>query len=132
MTIQYATDLANSRLDQITSKVGASGLLRYYTGAQPASCDSAATGTKLAEFACSATFAPASTSRTLTINVIASTTGLANGTVGYFRFATSGGAEKVQGSVTLTGGGGDLTVDNTSIVAGQACTITSAVITSSP
>jgi hypothetical protein len=35
----------------------------------------------------------------------------------------------VQGSITVTGGGGDMTLDNTSIASGQQVTITSFSIT---
>ena len=35
----------------------------------------------------------------------------------------------MQGTVTLTGGGGDMTLDNTSIASGQAVNVTSFTLT---
>lgn len=121
MSIQFSTALRNSMNDQITTKIGANGLLRIYTGSPPASCDTAETGTKLVEFICNATFAPSSTSSTLTINPFTSVTAVASGTAGYFRFLTSGGAQHVQGTVGTSGA--DLNLDNTSINSGQTVSI---------
>lgn len=48
------------------------------------------------------------------------------GTAAHWRlYASDGTTCHAQGTVTATGGGGDLTVDNTSFAAGQAFTITS-------
>lgn len=47
------------------------------------------------------------------------------GTAGHYRlYASDGVTCHAQGSVTLTGGGGDMTVDNTSFVSGQQFQIT--------
>ena len=129
MSIQFSTDLRNGQNDQITTKIGANGLLDIFTGSPPGSCDSADSGTKLVEFICNATFAPSSTSGSITINPYTSVTALASGTAGYFRFKTSGGAQKVQGTVTASGGGGDLTLDNTSINSGQLVSMNTQTIT---
>ena len=49
----------------------------------------------------------------------------ATGTAGHYRiYASDGTTCHDQGTVTLTGGGGDLTVDNTSFAAGQAFSVT--------
>jgi hypothetical protein len=49
------------------------------------------------------------------------------GTVGYFRITTSAGNAatscEIQGTVTATGGGGDMTLDNTTAAASQAWTV---------
>jgi hypothetical protein len=48
------------------------------------------------------------------------------GTAAHFRvYASDGTTCHIQGSVTATGGGGDMTLDNTSIASGQDVTITS-------
>jgi hypothetical protein len=50
----------------------------------------------------------------------------AAGTAAHYRiYASDGTTAHLQGTVTATGGGGDLTVDNTSFAAGQSFTITS-------
>ena len=46
----------------------------------------------------------------------------AAGTAGHFRIK-QGATCHMQGSITATGGGGDMTVDNTSIAAGQQVTV---------
>jgi hypothetical protein len=46
------------------------------------------------------------------------------GTAGHFRlYATGGAVCGTQGTVTITGGGGDMTVDNTSFAPGQTVTV---------
>jgi hypothetical protein len=54
----------------------------------------------------------------------------AAGTAAHFRiYASDGTTCHIQGSVTATGGGGDLTLDNTSFAATQAFTVTSFTLT---
>jgi hypothetical protein len=49
----------------------------------------------------------------------------ATGTAGYFRAYSGGGTAVIDGSVTATGGGGDMTLDSVSIVAGGTVAVTS-------
>jgi hypothetical protein len=51
------------------------------------------------------------------------------GTAGHFRIKASGGTCHMQGTVTATGGGGDMTVDNTSFASGQQFTVTAFTLT---
>jgi hypothetical protein len=54
----------------------------------------------------------------------------AAGTAGHFRVYDSGGSTcHWQGSITASGGGGDMTIDNIIFAAGQAFTITSFTLT---
>jgi hypothetical protein len=54
----------------------------------------------------------------------------ATGTAAHFRlYATDGTTCHAQGTVTATGGGGDMTVDNTSFAAAQAFSVTSFTLT---
>ena len=54
----------------------------------------------------------------------------ATGTAAHFRiYASDGTTAHIQGTVTATGGGGDLTLDNTSIASGQSVTISSFTLT---
>lgn len=54
----------------------------------------------------------------------------AAGTAGHFRlYASDGTTAHMQGTVTATGGGGDMTVDNTSFAAAQSFTVTSFTLT---
>lgn len=52
------------------------------------------------------------------------------GTAAHYRlYASDGTTCHAQGTVTATGGGGDMTVDNTSFAAGQSFTVTSFTLT---
>jgi hypothetical protein len=51
-------------------------------------------------------------------------TAAASGTADNFQVTDSSGNVIFSGSVTATGGGGDLTLDNTSIASGQTVTVT--------
>jgi len=49
MALQYSVAVNNARLDAVETTAGASAKLRFYTGAAPASCAAARTGTLLVE-----------------------------------------------------------------------------------
>jgi hypothetical protein len=57
-------------------------------------------------------------------------TGAAAGTIAHFRIKDSAGTTcHVQGTVTATGGGGDMTVDNAVIAVSQAVTVNTFTLT---
>ncbi|MDE2427000.1 MAG: hypothetical protein KGO96_13965 [Elusimicrobia bacterium] len=126
MTLQYSQSVQNAQLNAFPSTVGASAKLQIWTGAEPANCAAAATGTKLVEMALPSTWMGSAASNSIAKSGTWSGTGLAAGTAGYFRIVDSTGTTcHLQGSVTATGGGGDLTLDNTSIASGQTVTVSS-------
>lgn len=126
MALGFVTTLRNSRLDQITSAVGSSGLLRIYDGSRPATGGTATT--LLAELTCNATFAPSASGGVLTLNSITQDSSAnATGTATWFRLATSGGTAQVDGNVGTSGS--DLNLTTTSIVSGQPVSVSSATIT---
>jgi len=129
MALGYNVTLRNNQLDEVTVRAGASALLRIYDGSRPAT-GGAATNL-LAELVCNATFAPAAAAGVLTLNAIAADASAnATGTATWFRIVQSGGATHVMdGSVTATGGGGDMQLNSTSITTGGTVSITSFVIT---
>lgn len=125
MAIQYSTTLRNNQLDQVESTTGTSAILRIYSGSAPANCAAAATGTLLAEMTLPSDWmAAASSGSKAKSGTWQDTSANATGTAGYFRVLDSTGTTThIQGTVTATGGGGDLTLDNTSIASGQSVTI---------
>ncbi|HRC96428.1 MAG TPA: hypothetical protein PK317_06500 [Coprothermobacter proteolyticus] len=126
MALAYSTTVRNGMLDQITSAIGASGLLRIYDGTRPASGGTATT--LLAQLALSATSAPAASGGVLTFNAITQDSSAdATGTATWFRVTTSGGTFVIDGSVGTSGS--DLNMTTTSIVATQPVQVTSFVIT---
>jgi hypothetical protein len=127
--LKYSAALKNARLDQITTKVGASGLLRIYDGTQPASPDTAISSqVKLAELTCNATaFAGSASGGVLTASAIASANALASGTASWFRLCKSDGTAVIDGTAGTSGT--DLIIDNTSINSGQNVSVTSLTVT---
>lgn len=125
MTIQHSVAVRNAMLDSIETTIGASAKLQIRSGAQPASCATAASGTLLVEFALSADWAAAAASGSKAFNATpVAGTGLAAGIAGHYRIVDSAGTTcHEQGSITATGGGGDATINNTSIALNQAVQI---------
>jgi hypothetical protein len=131
MTIQLSVDVRNARLNAIETAIGTAAIIQIRTGAQPANCAAADSGTELAEFTLASDWAAAaaSGSKSLSSTPI-STTGSGDGDAGHFRIYESTGTTcHYQGSVTATGGGGDLTVDDITIATGQTVNITGWSIT---
>ena len=127
MALGYVATLRNNQLDEITAQAGASALLRIYDGSRPATGGAATT--LLAELTCNATFAPAASGGTLTLNAIADDTSAnATGTATWFRIVQSDGSTHVMdGDVAASGS--DLNFDSVSFVAGGTVSVTSFVIT---
>jgi hypothetical protein len=127
MTIQLSVTARNARLDAIETIVGVSGKLQMYTGSPPANCATAPSGTKIFEETLASDWAAAASAGTKSFNnTPISDVGLSPGGVaGYFRLTDNAGTTcHMQGTITATGGGGDMTVDNTSIATGQPVNIT--------
>lgn len=131
MTVQLSTSARNARLDQIETTVGVSAILKIRTGAQPANCAAADSGTVLATLALPVDWmAAASGGSKALLGTWSDPSADATGTAAHFRLYDSGGATcHIQGTVTVTGGGGDMTLDSVSITAGQVVTITTFTLT---
>jgi hypothetical protein len=129
MALSFITALRNSRLDQINTAVGASSVIRIYSGTPPANAGTALSGnTLLAELACSATAFSAASGGTLTANAVSNDASANNsGTATFFRHETSGGSAVLQGTVGTSGA--DLNLNVVTIAALQVVAITSYVIT---
>lgn len=127
MAIAYdVTSIRNTMLDSITTRAGASALLRFYDGSRPATGGTATT--KLAELTCNATFAPASASGVLTLNAIATANAVASGTSTWFRIVKADGTTFVMDGNVGTSGS-DLNLTTNVIVSGQPVAVSSFVIT---
>ena len=131
MALQYSVTVRNAQLDAVETTVGTAPLLRIYSGAAPANCAAAASGTLLAEATLPSDWMAAASSGSKALSgTWQDASANATGTAGHWRLYDSGGTTcHAQGTVTATGGGGDLTLDNTSIASGQSVTITSFTIT---
>lgn len=129
--VKYKTTLRNTRLTDINTALGASSLLRIYSGTQPAGPDTALSGNVvLAELALSATNAFATSSgglmsaNTITDDSSADSTGTA--TWGSL-LVSGGGTRIVDFSVSTTGS--DLNLNTVSITSGSTVSVTSFTVT---
>lgn len=131
MAFQLSTGNRNALLDAIETEVGVSPILKIWTGAEPANPAAADSGTALASMTLPSDWMAAASGGTKALLGSWNTnSALATGTAGYFRIYDSGGVVcHIQGNITATGGGGDMTLDNTSIASGQQVTVTSFTLT---
>lgn len=131
MTMQYSTAVRNARLDVVEATIGTSAVLKIRTGSAPTNCAAADSGTVLATANLPSDWMAAASGGVKTKNgTWEDTSADATGTAGHFRiYATDGTTCHIQGTVTLTAGGGDMTVDNTSFAAGQNFVVTAFTIT---
>ncbi len=131
MAVQLSTTVRNARLDAIETAIGVSPVLRIRTGAQPATCATADSGTVLASLTLPSDWAAAASSGSKAKSGTWEDASADNsGTAAHWRlYASDGTTCHAQGSVTATGGGGDLTVDNVVFAAAQAFTVTSFTLT---
>lgn len=133
MATRLATATRNATCDAAVDLLDAgpaAGTIKLYTGAQPASANDAATGTLLATITLSdPAFGAASTGVATLAGTPLSGTGVAAGTAGWARLADSTGATVLDGSVTATGGGGQVELSTTTISVGVTVQITSGTVT---
>lgn len=126
MTIQLSTTLRNARLDVIETTIGASAIMRMFTGAPPANVAAANSGTQLALLNLPSDYlAAAASGQKAKSGTWEDLSADAAGTLGHFRiYASDGTTCHMQGTITATGGGGDMEVNNTVVAAAQPITVT--------
>jgi hypothetical protein len=125
MTLEFAPALRDAINDVIESHVGTSPILELRTGAPPATLATGDSGTLVASLTLPSDWMSNSSAGVKALlGTWQDSAADAAGTVGHFRIKTSGAVAKMQGTVTATGGGGDLTLDNNVVTLGQQITIT--------
>lgn len=131
MALQFSTAARNAILDAIESAAGTAAKLLIYTGSLPANCAAADGGSVLVTFDLASDWAAAASSGSKNFNnTPLSTTASGTGTAGHWRLLDSAGTTcHMQGTLTATGGGGDMTIDNTSVATGQTVNVTSFTLT---
>ena len=131
MALQYSVTVRNAKLDAVETAIGTSAVLKIRSGSAPSDCAAADSGTVLATITLPSDWmAAASSGSKAKSGTWQDTSADATGTAGHFRlYASDGTTCHAQGTVTATGGGGDLTLDNTSIASGQSVTISSFTLT---
>jgi hypothetical protein len=124
-----------SRSAAINTAMGASGLIKLYTGAPPADASVAATGTLLVTLTCAATFGTVTpgvsggANAYLTAGAVTAANGVATGTPGYARLETSAGVGVADLDVGATGSGASVIMLPDTVTSGAPVSITSIVIT---
>lgn len=129
MTIQQSAAVRNAKNDSFEVAIGASPLIKHFAGAQPANCAAADSGSALASGTLPADWMEASAAGVKTLKGTWTLTGQAaagTGTnIGHYRIYDSTGTTcHEQGSVTVTSGGGDMTLDNINVAQSQVVTVT--------
>lgn len=129
MAIQLSTTVRNARLDTIETTISTAPTLEIRTGAQPANCAAADSGTVLATMTLPSDWMAAASSGAKALSGSWNDASAdATGTAAHFRIK-QGATCHMQGSVTATSGGGDIELNNTSIASGQSVTITAFTLT---
>ena len=131
MAFQLSVDARNATLAAIETEVGVNPILTISTGSVPADCGTANTGTVLATMVLPADWLSDAVGGSITLSgTWQDLSADASGTAGYFRLHNNGGTTcHMQGTVTATGAGGDMQLDNTNIATGQQINITTFTIT---
>lgn len=123
MAYQFSVAVRNASLDAIETVVGASPVLELRSGAAPANCGTADSGTLLASLALPADWlALANNGQKQLSGTWQDLAADANGLAGHFR-VKQGATCHIQGSVSIAGGTGDMTLDNNNLAIGQQVTI---------
>ena len=131
MAVQLGTAVRNARLDAIETSIGTGAILTMRTGSPPANCAAANSGTVLATLTLPSDWMGGAGSGVKSLLGTWQDASADNtGTAAHWRlYASDGTTCGAQGTVTATGGGGDMTLDSTSITSGQTVTISTFTLT---
>lgn len=131
MTMQYSVAVRNARLDVVETTIGASPVLQIRSGAPPVNCAAVDNGAVLATIALPADWmASASGGTKSKSGTWQDLSADASGTAGHFRVKDGPGTTThMQGTCTITGGGGDMILDNTNFAIGQVFTVVNFTLT---
>lgn len=131
MAVQFSTALRNAMANQLEATAGVSAIMKIRSGAAPADCAAADAGTVLATLNLPADWLlPAANGAVAKNGTWEDASADAAGIAAHFRiYANDGTTCVMQGTVTATGGGGDITVDNVNFAAGQQFTVNAFTLT---
>lgn len=132
MAIKMSVAVRNARLDAIETAMGTGSILKIWHGAPPTNItDADITGAALATLQLPGDWmANAAAGSKAKSGTWQDTSADNAGIAGHFRmYNLDGVTQHIQGTVTITGGGGDMTLDNVNIAAAQQVTITTFSLT---
>lgn len=124
MSLSTNDGLAHKQLDDLGDQFDG-GIVQFRTGGG-AGANNAANGTLLAEInpLPSPAFAAASGRTKVKAGTWQDGAANASGTIGHFRMTNAAGTRVIEGTVTATGGGGDLTVNTVTVATNDIVTVT--------
>ena len=123
MALQYGVALRTAQVAQLQAQVGTAGVLKIFSGAEPASNATADPAGLLCTIALPATFLTSSAGVT-TLAGTWQANASASGTAASFRIYDSSSVCHIQGNCTS-----DLILNNTSLASGQQVTVNSFGVT---
>jgi len=134
MSFQFSPAARNAALDAIEAAIGTAPKLQIRSGTLPADTAANDAGLLLVEIDLPADWLEDAATGVKTIKGLwtgTGTTAAAGGTyAGHFRIKdTSGAVTHVQGTITITGAGGDMELDNPNIAQNQSVTVTTFTLT---
>lgn len=128
MTLLLSVPAKDAGLDAVINAIGSSAVMKLWTGTVPATLSSADTGLALVTYPLSTAWgtAPASSgAKNLANVIIAGATTTIGGIATYFRVYDHTNTAQIQGTVSVSGGGGDMTLSDTDIVPGNPVVVQS-------
>ena len=130
MAIQYSVTHRTNAMTQLITDIGASCVIKIFTGSIPATCATADTGTALVTFAGNAAAFGTAATGVLTVSTVANATASASGTAGYFRiYHTSATSTNAVMQGTCGTSSTDMILTTASITSGDTIQFTSMSIT---
>lgn len=134
MALQLSAAARNARLDAIETVIGTAPVIKIFdtSGSPPANVAAADAGTVLATITLPSDWMSGASSGSKAGADLPWTDSSADndGDADFFRvYEDDGTTCHMQGTVTATGNGGDMTVDNTSFASGQPFSITAFTLT---
>ena len=133
MTLQYSVAVRNAKLDAVETAIGTTPILEIWSGTLPANCAAAdaGDGDVLATLNLPSDWMDdADAGSKAMAGTWEDSSADADGTASHFRIKDSTGTTcHAQGTVTGTGGGGDMILDNTNFATGQAFSVTGFTLT---
>lgn len=130
MIVVTSTTVRNAMLDAVETAVGTSPVLKIISGTIPATTAETDAGTVLATISLPSDWAAAASagSKALSGTPLQDTSADNTGDATHWRLFDSSGTCHLQGDITATGGGGSLTLANTSLTLGGLVQVTSGTI----
>ena len=130
MANKMSVAVRNAILDAIETAVGTAAVLRMRTGSPPAAITDADSGTVLVSITLPTDWMAAASSGTKALLGTWQGTATGAGTVGHYRiYASDGTTQHMQGTMSATGGGGDMTITNAVIAVDDVITVDTFTLT---